>query len=523
MRYGLPAIMLVIAACGAGPTAPAPTLHSAPPAPTVAGALAVPTVLAADISSDAPTARVTPPPTGASTPGPTVSPTRSQTALPFPSGIWAFEAWRRLGIGKVAFGPDGTAYIAYVDADTYLGRVAALDPHGHVLPGWPVGASVSGTEIVPMPDASLLIGEEPESGGYALHRVGRDGRDRAGWPFRLTAPGRGCGRPVVSPDATVYLMCRVDVSGGARLYAIGPEGQSRPGWPIQTPEGDVQLGGDGTVFVEEPGEYGAPRTLGAYAPDGRRRPGWPLTLPPETLEIVPGPAGSLLIWRGVPRVPPEGGLCGWYYSAGVMSVLGPDGRTMPGWPVRAAELSAPVVGPDGTIYYVTKDQAYARDLAGKLKPGWPVPVDVGTEAGCMLARPYVRPDGTIYINGGRGVTALAPDGGTLPGWPVRRPDVIAPRACATDYTFSPSLGFGPDGVLYQVALADDPAGPMLQVSAIDRAGRALPGWPRDVRVGAPGAWAIVEPFGVSPDGRPYAGLPCDSPARLLVFDRAIGG
>ncbi len=88
---------------------------------------------------------------------------------------------------------------------------------------------------------------------------------------------------------------------------------------------------------------GTASRLWALGPDGSRRSGWPVSLVrtrgstwgSARYGFRPGPRGTVTVWW---VEDPGGELC---LEAGgtFFSVLGPDGRTLPGWPRSAKGLA----------------------------------------------------------------------------------------------------------------------------------------------------------------------------------------
>ena len=418
-----------------------------------------------------------------------------------------------------AFGPDGTAYFLVRDAQDELRQnLVALDAAGHVKPGWPIAEPAgSGFGSLALgPDGSVYI---EERGGVAvgniLHRFGASGQDLPGWPFdvppNLTCPaGDPCYPPGldIAPNGTVYLTNHRPV--GPRLIAIDPSGEIRPGWPIALDDQDwtdLQLGSDGTVFLlRRPigsqtwdavrGVIDDDAELWAFGPNGQPRPGWPVPVPNIGGFLI-DPHGDVVVWSLFDDM---GELCR-YPRRTLYTVLSPDGRTRPGWPRGSTGFASfPVVGADGTVYYVSAtDKVYAHDRAGEVKAGWPVPVP-GAGSGCGPESPYLAPDGTIYVVGDE-VTALSPDGHSPRGWPYR-PEVQLVGPCLDSECFGGhgAPAFGPDGTVYLVVFHTELAAVRAEIVALDRQGQPRPGWPyrlpfdpTSVGVGAT----------VSPDGRLY--------------------
>ena len=135
--------------------------------------------------------------------------------------------------------------------------------------------------------------------------------------------------------------------------------------------------------------------LSAFGPNGTPSPGWPVPVPNIGRYLV-GPQG-VVVWSLIDDV---GELC-MNPRRTVYTVLGPDGRILPGWPRGSTGFASfPVVGADGTVYVSATDKVYAHDRAGDVKAGWPVVVP-GAGNGCGPETPHMAPDGTIYVLGER--------------------------------------------------------------------------------------------------------------------------
>ena len=414
------------------------------------------------------------------------------------------------------FGPDGTVYLLAGGRDAegdYQQSLVALDSAGYVKPGWPLeeppgsdfGSPAAG------PDGSVYIGEcgDPEV-GCVLHRLGSDGREVPGWPFEVP-PDFVCpeGDPcfsslAVGSDGTAYRTSWHHTQEQTQLIAIDASGEGMPGWPVALGApgvwwSNVQLGFDGTLFVlGVPDSSESPARLLAFAPDGSLRAGWPVSVPDQS-DYLLGPQGTVVVWSLIDLA---GELCQQPRRT-VFTVLGADGRTLPGWP-RGSKgyASSPVVDADGTVYYVSAlGNVYAHDRAGEVKAGWPVAVP-GASVWCGPTSPYLAPDGTIYILA-HDVTALSPDGRRRPGWPYRPAgDLKLPcwPVGDTDGVPSPHApAFGPDGTVYLVVCHADTTGPRLEIIALDPQGQLKPGWP--YRLPIDPASMMVGPLTVSPDGR----------------------
>ena len=298
---------------------------------------------------------------------PTATPvsTSIQTTTPTFSPIaggWPYIA----DIGDLVFGPDGTVYLLAGTQDgqnQYQQSLVALDPAGYVKPGWPIaeppGADYGSLKVGP--DGSAYIEEcGGREVGCVLHRLGADGRELPGWPFQVP-PASVClasdpcvSYLVIGSDGTVYLVTWDKTRGQQQIIAIDGAGKVRTGWPVALDDeygwwSYPQVVSDGTLFIEiTPSEADDAFRLWALAPDGSPRPGWPLSVPTAG-RFQLGPEGTVVVVSYEPLVDPsQGGLCG-DASRTVFTVLGPDGRTLTGWPRGSTRYaSSPVVDPDGT-------------------------------------------------------------------------------------------------------------------------------------------------------------------------------
>jgi outer membrane protein assembly factor BamB len=312
---------------------------------------------------------------------------------------------------------------------------------------------------------------------------------------------------------------------GPRLIAVDASGRVKPGWPISLDDQDwsgQQLGSDGSLFlVRRPtgtptydpsrGVIDDDAELWAFGPDGNPRSGWPVPVPNIGGYLI-GPQGSVVVRSLINDV---GELCS-NPRRTVFTVLDRDGRTVPGWPRGSTGYaSSPVVGADGTVYYVSATyKVYAHDRAGEVKAGWPVAVP-GTGNGCGPESPHLAPDGTIYLVGDQ-VLALSPDGGSRPGWPYRPAgQLIGPCFDTECYGGHGAPTFAPDGTVHLVVYHTDAAGIRAEVVALDRQGQPKPGWP--YRLPFDANTVDIGALTVSLEGRLFVGGG-SSPDVLLAVD-----
>lgn len=477
-------------------------------------------------------------PTSSVSPGPTAAPGSTVGGWPY-----SVESW-----SEPSFAPDGTAYFLVRDPqDESRTNLVALDTGGHIKPGWPFTAAPSSvlSSFALGADGSVYIEERgPLVIGDRIHRLGADARDLPGWPFKMPpdftcptgpefetddprtpTPNDPCYPPTltVALDGTAYLTAQR--TAGTRLIAIDPSGVVKSGWPITLDPLDwypQQLGPDGTVYlISRPtgtptwdpvkGLIDNDAKLWAYGPNGRLRSGWPIPVP-NIDGLLIDPLGDIVVRSLVEDV---GELCRSPRRT-VYAIVGPDGRTRPGWPRGSTGFaSSPVVDGNGTLYYISATaRFYAHDRAGEVKAGWPVVVP-GAGGGCGPESPYLAPDGTLFAMGDE-VVAVSPDGRSRSGWPYR------PTGSQSGPCFdSECLGghaapaFGRDGTVYLLVYQPDSGGVRAEIVALDRDGQPKAGWPYRLPYDA-NTISIYAPS-VSPDGRLIIRTG-SAPYQLLAID-----
>lgn len=442
------------------------------------------------------------------------------------------------------FGPDGTAYLLAGKRDTegnYQQSLVALDTAGFTKAGFPIeeppGSDFGSLAVGP--DGSIYIAE---CGNYEVgclaHRLGTDGRELPGWPSQMPqdfacAAGSSCfNRLQFGPNGTAYLSLSRQI-GGLQVIAIDSSGAIEPGWPV-VPDAqgvswsNAQVGSDGTMFILGlPDGSESPASLAAFAPDGSPRPGWPVTVPDQS-DYLLGPQGTVVVWSLIDLA---GELCQQLRRT-VFTVLGPDGRTLPGWP-RGSKgyASSPVVDADGTVYYVSAlGNVYAHARTGEVKAGWPVAVPgagvgfSGVGFWCVPTTPYLAPDGTIYILvddyrlNSFEITARSADGRLRPGWPYRSAGQLTriPSGDTDGFPRPEAPAFGPDGTLYLVVFQTDATGVQAEVLALGPDGQPKPGWPYRLPIDSDSG--VVPSLTVSPDGRLFVRRGYSEGSFLLALD-----
>ena len=406
-------------------------------------------------------------------------------------------------------GPDGTVYLLAGSQDAQgqpRQSLVALDAAGYARPGWPIeeppGSDFGSVTVAP--DGSVYVEEcGGAEVGCVLHRLDATGRDLPGWPFEVPPDLVCCSDLAIGAEGTVLLWRE---GGRLQLVAVNAAGEIVPGWPVARDDqgmwwSNAQVGTDGTVFIlRSPDRSVSPASLWAFAPDGSLRPGWPVSVP-DVGGYLLGPQGTVVVWS---LIDDTGEFCPEPRRT-VFTMLGADGRTLPGWPRGSTgSASSPIVGADGTVYYISAlGNVYAHDRTGEIKSGWPVSVP-GSISWCSPRGPYLAPDGTVYVLAdeyGRGseVAALAPDGHSRAGWPYRLAGHLSLPCLDYDCVPYPEPpAFGPDGTVYVVVYQAD-VGSRLEVVALDQRGQLKAGWPSVLPIDP--ASVEVGSLTVSPDGR----------------------
>ena len=513
---GTIAATVLVAACAATPSpSPAQRASEGPPAPVRS-------------PSAAPTAGTLP----------TVAPPTSA-----PRGTaWPYE----FGDSEPIFAPDGTVYFFGRDAaGAYQRTILALDAGGHAKPGWsfeaPPGSDYA--SLVVAPDGSVYLEERGVSAvGNVVHRLDASGQEMPGWPFsipsdvacpagppfnnddpRTAAADDPCYpvRIAVGADGTAYVQTRPPVHG--QLLAIDAAGTLKPGWPIDLDGydwSDAVVADGGVYLVRRP--LGPPKfnsygniiddgaQLMAFGADGKARPGWPVPVP-EIRGYLPASQGNVVVWSVEDDLAE---LCS-NPRRTVFTILGPGGKTLAGWPRGSTGYaSAPLVGDDGTVYYVSAtNRLYAHDLAGNVKAGWPVAVP-GAGNACGPERPHMAPDGTIYSIGDD-VMAISADGRPASGWPYH-PDgqLTGPCLDSECYGGHGAPLFGPDGSIFFLMFHAEGDTTRAEVVGLDRQGTPKNGWP--YRLPFEPEKTYISLPAVSVDGRLF--VRTDAPSTILALD-----
>lgn len=460
--------------------------------------------------SSAPAPRPTPTIAASAVPDATPVPISTPTpASAFGPGGWPLVADQ---FSELVFGNDGTLYLLNGGAphDPFRPSIVAFDTAGYVKPGWPIEAAPGSTFGTPATaggtpvatGGSIYVEEcgDSSSVGCVVHRFDEGGHELRGWPLKL--PGQfwctrtpSCeDRLVVDPNDRPYLLHWLD-AGPLQVIAIDPAGQIKPGWPPADIEGgswsEPQFAWNSTVYMLWRSWDGlsAPK-LAAFGLDGRMRDGWPVSMP-DVVGYQVG-ADGVTAWSWIDDT---GELCP-NPRRTVFTIIGPDGRTLPGWPRGSVGYaSSPLMESDGTMTYVSATgKVYAHDRSGEVKAGWPIEVPGALGNGRCGPAPVYYASFQHVVALGDDVHVLSKTGAEPNGWPYRPPGDLVWPCPDTDCGARPVAPLLPFLVVY----VDDPGGGFLEVIAV-RGGAIAPGWP--YRLSIDPAIATVEAFTLSPDGR----------------------
>ena len=503
------------------------------------------------------TASAIPEPTGS----PSTAPTPAPTAAPA-AAAWSFRLLNA-GLLTPVVGPDGSTYAATAPwGPTGQGKVYALDATGRVRTGWPFapkGIAAFATPAISSDGTVYALGlaygkhapQAPDSNAAWIWALDPSGHVMPGWPQTVArSPFAGAGGLVVRPGGGV-VYTEALVSGGSsgwRAVALDGNGRVPPGWPVALPGGlgcyarpcaSTAVGADGTWYALVQLGQGPDAEIVALHPDGTPVRGWPVRVAGGEGFLL-GAAGTVYAW-GVDTngVNPPAGLLKIVRTR--FLEIGPNGQPAPGWPVTiSGPASIPTVGADGTLYATTGGDAGQVERVLALGPdgaehaGWPftLPADLvvypyGPNPG-MPARatgPSAASDGLVYLPvyragetgaAAQALLAVTPAGQIAPGWPVWLPE--GARFGFVGEFMMDSGGelvqpvFGRDGTVYvavdlNTAVESHATG---VVMALDRAGHQPSGWPLVPPAGSTGPTHVV-------------GLGLDARGNLVTTAQTDGG
>src|SRR5262245_15290579 len=277
-----------------------------------------------------------------------------------------------------AVGADRTIYFGSANGDFY-----ALSPAGKKKWSFQTGAEIQSSPAIGR-DGTIYFGSV-DGKLYALNPDGTKKWDfPTGWDILSS--------PAIGSDDTIYIGSR-----DQKVYAVNPDGRQK--WAFATGgyvDSSPVIGADGTIYV---GSFDW--NFYALNPDGSEK--WRYAYGAGL-----GPAGGS--GAGV-AIGLDGTL---YVTMGVeprkLYALRPDGTKIwefPfGTPVVYSYASAPVIGPDGTIYSAANDhKVYAVNPDGTKKWDGLIGPYIYSTSAAALGR-----DGMIYFSGDLSLFAFDHDG-----------------------------------------------------------------------------------------------------------------
>ena len=369
-------------------------------------------------------------------------------------------------------GPDGSLYVAGPKI------AAAIDPTGHLRPGWPIKTPIDRPVHMPViaPDGSILVANDS-----AVVDIDQSGEVRPGWPLTFTDGMRG---PFVGPNGSTVIVATLP-SGRSELIGLSLASPTPKAWtsPVPGSLADTpQYLPDGTIVLpldRGPGQADGTVTLVAFRTDRSSPSLWSSS---GWSAMAPSPTGELAVWSYA--LAPNASLPA--VRATHLALLGSDGRALPGWPrVFDGPMSAPAFSTDGTLFMVSGSADHrstatllAIDRAGQTKPGWPARLPTGCDGlsavfhttDLIVAQtPGVSADGRVFLPcvlaSGVSIWAFDADGLRAPGWPYG-------LAAGTTLALIGGPLVGGDGLVYLNILGPDGS----SVVAIPRDGAPSGGW-----------------------------------------------
>jgi hypothetical protein len=392
--------------------------------------------------------------------------------------------------------PDGTLYVSQY---AFVGGrwIAALDSKGAPKPGWPVEISPGSTPVLAADGTVLVMSCVPHRGGVCeLHALTPTGTERAGSPVALPG-GSFCSPPLLGPRGDVFVACNHGDTG-TRAWRISLGGRVQAGWPVDLAGLSRAQGLVGDTFNTIQAQSAGLRDV-AIAPDGLVRRG------PVVVELGNDPAA-----RGY-AIAPDGTALTWGVTVAgeflsdstlVSAKLVAFGLVgvLSGWPhVSGEPISAPVFGPDSTIYFAhgqgtANGRIVALDRHAHPRSRWPVKLSIPAVTGHVgeggatwpdVPSPIVGPDGRILLASiahGTTVISLSANGISPPGWPYRSTRGLA-SACSNllgeTGCGSPVLSpvVASSGIAYVPLAGTTTGGGGGQIVALNPNGQVRAGWP----------------------------------------------
>jgi outer membrane protein assembly factor BamB len=244
-------------------------------------------------------------------------------------GFWQFDNPGGAVKSSPAVDPgNGTIYVGSNDNKLY-----AINPNGTQKWAFTTGGDVLSSPAVGS-DGTIYVG----SNDNRVYAIDPGGTEK--WQFVTGGDVRSS--PAIASDGTIYIG-----SNDGFMYALDPTtGAQKPGWPFNTGAplslGHPGIGPDGAIY------FTALNTVYARYPDGSIK--WTVVLGPS-----PGSDNDYM-----PGVDPNTGTVYTDVPGNAVAALNPaNGSEIWRVGVRSDVDSTPIVGPDGTIYFGTDDDAFA--------------------------------------------------------------------------------------------------------------------------------------------------------------------
>ena len=306
----------------------------------------------------------------------------SATAAPLASpGVvkWRFQVSGQYILHPPAVGPDGGVVVA-----SSTGAVYSLTAAGALR--WVVQSVGDGGGPSIGADGTVYVASMS-----TITAIAADGSIK--WSYTEPSSGQGViAGPTVGPDGNIYV---ISDYGGLGAFALSPAGQllwSNAGNPTFTERGQIGaeiVFGPGRLFAAFDEYSVAPSTmfglsLGGAQQWARAIAGSDDPLMQQQRQPATGSDGSLYLtgmggangWS-LRRVQPSTGDVLWGYSP---------------WPSNG--MSAPSVGPDGSIY-LSRSLSFLDSVTPTGQPRWTF------SDGSIIDHPAVTPDGSIVVAGSR--------------------------------------------------------------------------------------------------------------------------
>jgi hypothetical protein len=471
-------------------------LAACSPAPSAAPPTAIPSAPVPSPMSSSPA------PTPSSTAIATASPAATPSPLPTPSPWPVADGWpydTDAYILDAQFAPDGSVFtVEFIEVGVV--RVVRHLAEGSVAAGWPWTLDAQDTsyaDIALGPDSSVYVIEsvEPIDGSpwrETLHRLDAGGSEMAGFPVKMPSLS-SCGLHVADDGRAIVVCEGEDVAGS--ITEILPDGTTASGWPV-TPRVTswvIDVGRDGSVLLGT--RVSADWRVSLLGPDGRPVPGWHLPSFPDLTEVGFDLAGRIRVVSWI--YAEDEGECGPALST-TYAVLAADGRSAPGWPITIKGWgSRPVVRADGSMVVAASGHRLrAWSLAGRPLPGWPTHgIDIA--AACSGGTdPTDAGAGGVVVVGDHHITRFDASGKMMPGWPVRQSwtQAVSCPLCTRGPSAPLSAGVTADTTFAAVDVGGDPD--VVDLVGLDLHGRPLAGFPQ--RIAKPDlevAWLRAGPDG----------------------------